>query len=207
MSEQKTSARRWRLRPRQHLAAMILAGLLITVVLNLPADPPVPAETQAAAIPTLEITASAAPTESAATPVAIPVPEAASPNPLRARLLGSWQDDFYGRRVFTFQDDGTAEMTLELDGVGKLMYGPKLTFFITWSLKEDVLTMVMNGGMPAETTVTLAKLFGETSEQRIEQLGESELQLRSLDSQKLYKHQRVVSVDTAQSGKSTLSNP
>lgn len=191
MSEFPSAGRRSRLRPHHHLAALALAGLLITVVLNLPADPPVPAQTQAAAIPTLDVTAiSATSTDSVTVPIT-PVSDQKPPGDLRSRLLGSWQDEFYGKRVFTFRDDGTAVMTLELDGVGKLMYGPKLTFFIKWTLQDDVLTMVMNGGEPAETAVTLAKLFGETSEQRIEALGEAEMQLRSLDSQKLYTHRRV----------------
>lgn len=82
-------------------------------------------------------------------------------------------------------------MTIELDRVGQLLYGPKLTFFIDWTLKDDVLTMKMTGGEPKQTATTVAKLFGETSEQRIERFSDEELTLRSLDSQKLYVHRRI----------------
>jgi hypothetical protein len=110
----------------------------------------------------------------------------------RQRLLGAWVDEFYGRRVFEFRDDGTATMTLELDAVGKLLYGPKLTFFIDWTLEADVLTLKMTGGEPAGTAVSLAKLFGESSQQRLEGVTDAELQLRSLDSDKLYLHRRLL---------------
>ncbi len=110
----------------------------------------------------------------------------------RRRLLGAWVDEFYGRRVFEFRDDGTATMTLELDAVGKLLYGPKLTFFIDWTLDADVLTLKMTGGEPAGTAVSLAKLFGESSRQRLEGVTDAELQLRSLDSEKLYIHRRLM---------------
>lgn len=111
-------------------------------------------------------------------------------------LLGSWFDEFYGKRTFTFHDDGTAVMTLELDTLGALLYGPKLTFFIDWTLTNDVLTMKMTGGEPQGTATSVAKLFGETSEQRIESIAPDELHLRSLDSQKLYVHKRVAAASS-----------
>lgn len=105
-------------------------------------------------------------------------------------LIGFWRDDFYGKRIFEFREDGTATMVIELDAVGQLLYGPKLTFFIAWTLDKDVLNLKMTGGEPA-SAFTAAKLFGESSEQRIEGLEENEMRLRSLDSQKLYTHRRV----------------
>ncbi len=116
---------------------------------------------------------------------------------LRQQLLGSWADDFYGKRTFHFQADGTATMVLELDSVGQLLYGPQLTFFILWQLKDNVLSLKMTGGEPAGTAVSLAKLFGESSEQRVEHIGEAEMRLRSLDSNKLYVHRRVAESDSS----------
>jgi hypothetical protein len=109
----------------------------------------------------------------------------------RALLLGRWVDEFYGRRIFDFRDDGTATMVLELDAIGKMLYGPKLTFFVDWQLHDGVLSLKMTGGEPDGTAVKLAKLFGESSEQRLEAISTEELQLRSLDSQTLYTHKRL----------------
>ena len=130
------------------------------------------------------------------TPGPAPISETASEaeelvNQQRAQLLGRWEDQFYGRRVFEFHDDGTATMELELDSVGKLLYGPKLRFFVAWELKDGILNLKMTGGEPSDSAVTLAKLFGESSQQRVESITADELQLRSLDSQKLYKHRRL----------------
>lgn len=118
-----------------------------------------------------------------------PVPE--QPAVAKPSLIGFWRDDFYGKRIFQFREDGTATMVIELDAVGQLLYGPKLTFFIDWTLEEDVLKLKMTGGEPNGTAVTVAKIFGESSEQRIEGMEENELRLRSLDSKKLYTHRRV----------------
>ncbi len=110
--------------------------------------------------------------------------------PAKPTILGSWRDDFYGKRIFHFRDDGTAVMTIELDSVGQLLYGPKLTFFIDWTVDGNILKLKMTGGEP-KSTATVAKLFGESSEQRIESLEANEMKLRSLDSNKLYTHRRV----------------
>lgn len=110
--------------------------------------------------------------------------------PAKPEIIGSWRDDFYGKRIFHFRDDGTATMTIELDAIGQAIYGPKLTFSIDWKLENDVLTLKMTGGKP-KSALAAAKLFGETSEQRVESLDASEMKLRSLDSNKLYTHRRV----------------
>lgn len=135
--------------------------------------------------------------ESAADPGSPSVEEANSPpeNILppetKPSVIGYWRDDFYGKRIFHFRDDGTATMVIELDSVGQLLYGPKLTFFIEWKQEGDVLKLKMTGGEPKGTAVTVAKIFGESSEQRIERLEGDEMLLRSLDSNKLYTHRRV----------------
>lgn len=151
-----------------------------------------PSRLTLAAIPDSTITSVETPTTSI--PTADPAPLSAAEelnNQQRSQLLGRWEDQFYGRRVFEFHEDGTGTMELELDSVGKLLYGPKLRFFMAWELKDSVLTLKMTGGEPSDTAVTLAKLFGESSQQRIEAISGDELQLRSLDSQKLYTHRRL----------------
>lgn len=135
-----------------------------------------------------------APTTPAAQPPAKVQPPTTEPS-LAEVLIGSWQDDFYGKRIFHFRPDGTATMTIELDRVGQVLYGPKLTFFIDWTLKDDLLSMKMTGGEPMQTATAVAKLFGETSEQRVERFSDEELTLRSLDSQKLYVHRRITAVE------------
>jgi hypothetical protein len=126
----------------------------------------------------------------------IETPPERTPDPPAARfdrcvVLGVWKDQFYGERTMTFRDDGTATMVLALDSVGQLLYGPQITFTLDWTLDADVLHLRMTGGEPKDSAESLSRFFGKTSEQRIEQATDTELQLRSLDSQKLYVHRRA----------------
>lgn len=132
-----------------------------------------------------------APASPPVAPPATPTPENASEvTPVQPSVIGFWRDDFYGKRVFQFREDGTATMVIELDSIGKALYGPQLKFFIDWKIEDDVLKMKMTGGEPA-SAFSAAKIFGESSEQRLESLEASEMRLRSLDSGKLYVHRRV----------------
>ncbi len=116
-------------------------------------------------------------------------PETIDPHE-KPTIIGSWRDDFYGKRVFHFRDDGTATMTIELDAIGQAIYGSRLKFFIDWKQDGDILKLKMTRGEPP-SALAAAKLFGETSEQRIESIDEKEMKLRSLDSNKLYVHRRL----------------
>jgi hypothetical protein len=126
-----------------------------------------------------------------------PPAEARASDDTRQQILGRWHDSFYGERVFEFFEDGTARMELKLDSVGSLLYGPKLTFFIDWTLENNTLTLKMTGGEPAGTARTVAKLFGETSQQQVISVNADEMQLKSLDSGTVYLHQRMRSSSSA----------
>jgi hypothetical protein len=180
------SSRRFAPHRRRGLVLLAVGVLLLTVLWRL-AMPPVDAsvaidESRLAAI-NPPLTAA----ESLVDP-ALPAVE----TPPEPSLLGVWEDEFYGKRRMTFHDDGTATMTLELDPVGQLLYGPRLLFHIAWEQTGDKLTLRMTGGEPAGSTATLSKLFGESSEQTIESLTADQMRLRSGDSGKLYVHRRVV---------------
>lgn len=110
----------------------------------------------------------------------------------RQLLVGAWQDDFYGKRTFVFNADGTGSMTLELSGVGKTLYGDKLRFEMQWTLSEGVVTKIMSGGEPKTATALLAKTFGDRAAHRIDHLDDTELHFRSVDSDKVYRLNRVV---------------
>jgi len=135
----------------------------------------------------------------APTPVAPqpePTPDPVAPvveTPPPPSVIGVWEDDFFGQRRMTFRDDGTATMVIELDPISRLLYGPRLTFFIVWEQTDNRLTLRKTGGEPRDATASVSKLFGETSEQTIESLTADEMQLRSSDSGKLYVHRRVAS--------------
>lgn len=195
------------LRPRRLFEATIVIGCLSPFVWRpwnrsasetvsvsdaaTPAAATIPQRPAAVETPAVETAAGAvpdAPTEVSGDLATTPADPQA--DRLRRLVLGVWVDEFFGTRTFTFRDDGTATMTIDLDQVGRLIYGPRLTFQIAWELHGDVIKLRMVSGEPRDSAMSVAKLFGETSEQRIERAADDELQLRSLDSQKLYTHRR-----------------
>ncbi len=61
------------------------------------------------------------------------------------RLIGSWEDDYYGHRVMTLRPDGTGTMLVELKGPAKLIVGSKLTFHVAWSVVDGRLDIHTKG--------------------------------------------------------------
>ena len=110
---------------------------------------------------------------------------------LQQKLLGSWRDKFYGERTMTFHSDGTGIMVIKLDTAGRLLYGDKLKIDLAWSITDGVLEMHFTGGEPKWAMSTITSGWGARHEQKIEQLDEADLHLRSTDSGNLYKLQRV----------------
>ncbi len=106
-------------------------------------------------------------------------------------FLGSWRDDYYGERTMTFAADGTGSMIIKLDSVGQAIYGEKLLFYLAWVIRDGILEMKFTGGEPKSAVETISKLWGDTHFQAIEVLTETDLHLRSTDSQNLYTLKRL----------------
>lgn len=121
-----------------------------------------------------------------------PAPETITPvEPEQPTMFGSWRDNYYGERTMTFRPDGTGEMVIKLDAVGQAIYGEKLLFELKWENRDGVLVMQFTGGEPKQAVETISKLWGDRHEQKIELLTETELHLRSTDSQNLYKLKHI----------------
>lgn len=118
-------------------------------------------------------------------------PSAESKSDPKPGFLGSWRDDYYGERTMTFRPDGTGTMIIKLDQIGQAIYGPQLLFHLKWENRDGVLVMQFTGGEPKDAVTMISKVFGDRHEQRIELLTETDLHLRSTDSQNLYMLQRV----------------
>jgi len=106
-------------------------------------------------------------------------------------FLGSWRDDYFGERTMTFLPGGKGTMVIKLDSVGQAIYGEKLLFNLAWVVREGVLEMKFVGGEPKTAVETISKLWGDTHIQAIEVLTETDLHLRSTDSQNLYTLKRL----------------
>lgn len=97
------------------------------------------------------------------------------------RLVGSWEDDYYGRRVMTLRPDGSGTMLVELKGPAKLIVGSKLTFHVEWSVVDGRLDIHTLGGEPANKIAMITRTYGDRAVQDILDLTANELCVRDTD--------------------------
>lgn len=112
------------------------------------------------------------------TPVESVDPEAAR---LSKLIVGSWQQEFYGKRTLTVNVDGTAKMTILPSGVFAFGFGPKIDLTMFWSVKDGHLDYGVNGGTPADKVKLAATTWGDHWVEKIVTLDENKLDLLSVD--------------------------
>jgi hypothetical protein len=78
-----------------------------------------------------------------------------------ALLVGRWQDSFFGKRTLVLNADGTAEMRLDLDFAGSLLYGKQVDFDMKWSLDQGTVTINILNGKPERAAKSLMDTWGK----------------------------------------------
>jgi hypothetical protein len=124
-------------------------------------------------------------------PPAAECAESAEELDLRSRLIGAWEDDYMGHRVLTLRPDGTGTMQLELRGPAKLIVGKRLSFRLTWTTTDDVLTLKMTGGEPANKVAMITRTYGDSAIQSVELIDGRTLLVRDLDDGDEYEFRRL----------------
>lgn len=76
------------------------------------------------------------------------------------QLVGRWQDSFFGKRTLVLNSDGTAEMRLDLDFAGSLLYGKQVDFDMKWSLDQGTVTIDILKGKPETAAKSLMDTWG-----------------------------------------------
>jgi hypothetical protein len=142
------------------------------------------------------VAAFAAASATVAAPVEIPAVPETPPGP-PAELFGSWTDRFHGTRTFRFHADGTGIMTLELDALGRLLYGRRLEFDLAWTWSDGGLDLKMVGGRPEEKTQSAAAVFGDKFRYLLLEAGPDQLKIKAADDGTEYVLERVAEVETA----------
>lgn len=127
---------------------------------------------------------------SSAAPQIEPVPTDAS-DPLRQQVLGTWYDDYQGKRTMCLDRDGRGTMTVELTGWRATLAAPRLRFDMTWTVEPGLLKLQSVGGEPAAITQAILKTMGDHSNQRILELTESRLLLLDPDGKTRYDWRRT----------------
>lgn len=137
----------------------------------------------------------------AVAPVPPRVPETAAANPtvsaprddedLRAKVVGTWQDEYEGKRTMTLRDDGTGTMVVELSGLKAAIVAPRLTFQMEWSVAQGRLKKRSLGGEPAVQVNMILKTLGDTVEEKILEVTEDRLLLLDPDGKTQYDWKRT----------------
>lgn len=94
---------------------------------------------------------------------------------LRRRVIGTWEDDYRGKRTMTLREDGTATMIVELDGVGAALFADKLTFDIEWKIERGVMSLKTIGGTPEKKIALVSRIYGDEAEELIIELTDDRL--------------------------------
>jgi hypothetical protein len=109
---------------------------------------------------------------------------------LRSAIAGEWEDDYQGKRHLTVANDGTGTMVVELDGIGKKLIAPRLSFDLEWGLAEGYVSMKTLGGEPKSKVQVVLKLYGSEANYRILELTADRMLLLDADGKTRYDWRR-----------------
>ena len=103
----------------------------------------------------------------------------------RELIIGTWQDDYKGRRTLTVCGDGTATMVVEPDGLNAV-FAARLTFYEEWSIVAGHLKQKAIGGEPEARANLILKMMGDESNQKIIELTRERMLLQDADGKTRY---------------------
>lgn len=109
----------------------------------------------------------------------------------RRLAVGTWQDDYQGKRTMTLKDDGTGTMVVELDGLKAKLFAERLEFVMVWSVEKGRLKKRTLKGEPAVTVELILKTMGDRVDEPILELTKDRLLLLDKDGKTKYDWRRV----------------
>lgn len=117
--------------------------------------------------------------------------EASPDDHLRRLLIGTWEDDYQGKRTMTLQEGGTGTMIVELSGWRATLSAPRLRFDLVWSVEGGHLKKRTIGGEPETQVQMILKTMGDRVDEPILELTEMHLDLLDGDGKTKYHWSRV----------------
>ena len=109
----------------------------------------------------------------------------------RRLVVGTWQDEYQGKRTMTLQEDGTGRMVVELDGLKAKLFAHRLEFDMVWSVEKGRLKKRTLKGEPAVTVQLILKTMGDQVDEPILELTQDRLLLLDKDGKTKYDWRRV----------------
>jgi len=109
----------------------------------------------------------------------------------RRLVIGTWQDEYQGKRTLTLREDGSGTMVVELSGLKAALVAQRLTFHLEWSIAHGRLKKRSLGGEPAAQVNVILKTMGDTVDEPILELTEDRLLLLDQGGETKYDWRRV----------------
>ncbi len=126
-----------------------------------------------------------------ASPQSAPAAEADPDRESRRLVVGTWTDNYQGKRTMTLNDDGTGTMIVELSGMKARLFAARLDFEMVWSLESGRLKKQTLRGEPATQVAIILKTMGDRVDEPILELTSEKLVLLDKDGQTRYTWSRV----------------
>ena len=108
----------------------------------------------------------------------------------RSLVLGTWADEYQGKRTMTLNEDGTGTMIVELSGWRAALSASRLKFNMKWSLKDGRLKKQTISGEPETQVKMILSTMGDHVDEPILELTEDRLLLLDKDGKTKYDWKR-----------------
>ena len=96
---------------------------------------------------------------------------------LRRLAVGTWTDNYQGKRTMDLREDGTGTMVVELSGWRAMLSAPRLRFDMVWSVEGGHLKKRTVGGEPRTQVQMILKTMGDRVNEPVLELGDERLLL------------------------------
>ncbi len=112
----------------------------------------------------------------------------------RGALLGTWQDDYQGKRTMTLNEDGTGAMIVDLSGWRAALSASRLKFNMKWSVQDGRLKKQTISGEPETQVKMILNTMGDHVDEPILELTDDRLLLLDKDGKTKYDWKRVKAI-------------
>jgi hypothetical protein len=108
----------------------------------------------------------------------------------RGMVIGTWEDEYQGKRTMTLNKDGTGTMVVELSGWRAALSASRLKFKMRWSVKDGHLKKQTVSGEPEAQVKMILSTMGDHVDEPILELTKDRLLLLDQDGNTKYDWKR-----------------
>lgn len=115
------------------------------------------------------------PSNETKTEIANPAPSSSAADSAAQKIIGTWEQERYGRRLLTLLPEGKARMVIEPAGRWSFIFGKRIEIEMYWSIKDDRIRYGMTSGTPADKYALAVASWGDHWDEALTKLTDTEL--------------------------------